>query len=341
MDEVARLPEEDRRDLFRETAAGRGLPDALVEKDFWVCWLLKQLFTIDQFENRLMFKGGTALSKIHGLIERFSEDIDLAVDWAFLGFEGDRDPNAEMSNSKRRLLLDEMGTACTDYIATDFLSVLKERVANRLGSDGGWRLRIETDAPHVVWFDYPATLELSSYLKPAVQLEMGTHAAFRPSGRYSMTPFAAQDYGGLFLEPSCEVCAIAPERTFWEKATILHQEFHRPADKVLPKGYARHYYDVVMLARSEVADRALAASDLLADVVLHKQRFWPRGWARYDLAVPSTLAVLPAERWMQELERDYRDMSVMFYGDAPSFDELLEGLRVLETQIRAMTAEER
>jgi hypothetical protein len=76
----------ERAEVFAETAARKGLPEAILEKDFWVCWVLQQLFAIQALSDRLLFKGGTSLSKIFHAINRFSEDIDLAVDYTALGF---------------------------------------------------------------------------------------------------------------------------------------------------------------------------------------------------------------------------------------------------------------
>ncbi len=105
MDKVAKLNAVQRRELFSETAARMNLLPGLIEKDFWVCWTLKHLFSIPEFESHLLFKGGTTLSKIFRVIQRFSEDIDLAVDWEMLGFRGERSPQAEMSATKRGKLL--------------------------------------------------------------------------------------------------------------------------------------------------------------------------------------------------------------------------------------------
>ena len=101
MDNVAKLSSSNRRDLFNETAARMGLPPVLIEKDFWVCWILKQVFTIKGFNGWFVFKGGTSLSKCFNLIQRFSEDIDIAVDFEKLGFVGEKDP--------RRMALARMG----------------------------------------------------------------------------------------------------------------------------------------------------------------------------------------------------------------------------------------
>jgi len=128
VNKVAQMAAKDRADLFAETAARRDIAEAIIEKDLWVCWALTQLFSIDALKNRLLFKGGTSLSKVFYAINRFSEDIDLAVDYVALGFTGDKDPRKEgISKTKRAGILDQMMSECRRYIAGDFLTAFKGR----------------------------------------------------------------------------------------------------------------------------------------------------------------------------------------------------------------------
>lgn len=126
------------------------------------------------------------------------------------------------------------------------------------------------------------------------------------------------------------------KRTFWEKATILHAEYHRVIDKPLPPRYSRHYYDVAMLGEGRIKADALADPDLLAQVVRHKSTFYPSGWARYDLTTPGTLRIVPPEHRFLALRQDYREMAVMIFGKAPSFDLLLQQLANLEIEINGL-----
>ncbi len=335
MDEVARLPSEQRAELFRETGARQNLAPALIEKDFWVCWTLGELFDIPETRDDLIFKGGTSLLKVFGIIKRFSEDIDLAVDYAPLGFVGDRDPAvAEMSRSRRDRLLGEMMTACHGYIAGPFIEAVRVRCDQKIPGSAAWTLSIADDDPNVVEFAYPsAGLQALEYVKPRILLELGTHAELIPSAEYRITPFAAEQFPAVFNDPSVGVKAIKAERTFWEKATILHAERHRPLDRPMPQNYARHYYDMFALGRSEVRDSALDDLELLEQVVDHKLRFYYAAWARYDLAVSGTLALVPAQERLAELRRDYQAMSVMFFDDPPPFGDILAGLETLEANI--------
>jgi len=334
MHKVATLDPDQRTRLFAETSTRRGLAPAVVEKDFWVCWVLKQIFSIEELRDHLLFKGGTSLSKIFHAINRFSEDIDLAIDWEMLGYREERSPRQHMSKTKRTKLLAQMLEDCQLYIKDEFVGTLEAQIAARLGPSSDWALTIDENDPHSVHFRYPTTTQSISYLKPAVVLELGTHAEFIPRDDYVIRPFAAEVFPASFEDPECAVSAIKAERTFWEKATILHQEHHRSKNRPLPPGYSRHYYDVAMMAKTPIKDEAIADHDLLDRVVDHKEKFYPRGWARYDLAVPGTLCLLPADVWQVELRRDYEQLrEAMLFDEGPSWDELLAGLAVLENEI--------
>lgn len=335
MNRTAQMAAKNRADLFAETAARRDLAEAIVEKDFWVCWVLKQLFSIDALHHRLLFKGGTSLSKVFHAINRFSEDIDLAVDYAALGFSGDKDPRKEgISKTKRAGILDEMMTECRRYIAGDFLTAFRGRCEEILGKTDAWGLKVSDHDPNSVQFRYPlASTKKLDYVVPQVVLELGTHAEFVPHGNFTIKAFAAEEFPDVIKDADVGVSALLAKRTFWEKATILHAEFHRPTDKPMPDRYSRHYYDLGMLAQANVRREALADLQLLADVVTHKQTFYPSSWARYDLSRPGSLRVVPPGERRQGLQGGYKKMSVMIFGNPPAFDTLIETLAALENEI--------
>jgi Uncharacterized conserved protein len=274
LNKVAQLNATARAEVFAETANRLGLPESLVEKDFWVCWALGQLFSIEDFKGRLLFKGGTSLSKVFGAIARFSEDIDLAVDYTMLGFSGANDPlSPRLSRSKQIALLSRMLLECQSYIKGEFLDRFRERCATVLASGGEWSLEMDRDDPNVVRFFYPrAAGRRVAYVAPQVVLELGTHAEFIPCGDFIIRSFAAIEFPDLFKEAGVLVTSLLAKRTFWEKATILHAEFHRPADKPAPGRHSRHYYDVAMMAGGPVKAEAFADLALIAAVVKHSKR---------------------------------------------------------------------
>jgi hypothetical protein len=212
--------------LFAETADRLRLSDTVVEKDFWVCWTLKQIFSIDALKSTLLFKGGTSLSKIFRAINRFSEDIDLAVDYTALGFVGARDPRQEgISRTKQIKILEEMLDACRLYIRSAFLPLLSKRFQEVL-ADRDWALTISPNDPHIVQFRYPSSVaNRLAYISPQVILELGTHAEFIPRDNFPIRSFAAEQFPQVFEEPEVFVTALLAKRTFWEKATILHAEY--------------------------------------------------------------------------------------------------------------------
>jgi hypothetical protein len=325
----------ERAQLFAETADRKGLSDAIVEKDFWVCWILKQLFSIEALFGRLLFKGGTSLSKVFHAINRFSEDIDLAVDYAALGFTGERDPRREsLSKTKRAAILAEMLISCQHYIGGEFLVALNICCEQVLGKTDTWSLDVSEQDRNVVRFRYPAAVAMGlAYVAPQVVLELGTHAEFVPHDRFSIRSFAAEEFPKLVGDGDVAVDVLLAKRTFWEKATILHAEYYRPADKPLPDRYSRHYYDVSMLAQSSIGSEALSDMALLAQVVRHKETFYPSGWARYDLARPGSLRLVPTDQRLTALDRDYRNMGVMIFGEPPGFDSIIQSLAKLEQEV--------
>jgi hypothetical protein len=332
---VAMMDARERAELFAETAARRNLAEAVIEKDFWVCWVLKQLFSNKAFEGRLLFKGGTSLSKIFHAINRFSEDIDLAVDYVALGFTGDKDPRQEnISKTKRNAILEEMMGTCRGYIVGEFLDTFRQQCAEILGAGDAWGLDVSKSDPNVVEFRYPvASTKGLDYVNPRVVLELGTHAEFVPHDRFTIRSFAGEEFPNVVEDRDISVKALLAKRTLWEKATILHAEYHRPAEKALPDRYSRHYYDVAMMAKGKIKDEALADKDLLPQVVKHKETFYPSSWARYDLARRGSLRLVPPDSRVAALEQDYKKMGVMIFGEQPPFGWILERLSALEKEL--------
>lgn len=323
MDKVARLTARERSELFSETAARMGTTPAVVEKDFWVTWLLDRIFQQPELSRVLMFKGGTSLSKVYRLIERFSEDIDLILDWRVLNGE---DPLAVRSRNQQDRLNKSINEQAQTYIGGELL----ELVATVL--DNVCRCEIEQSDPSVINVHYPASFP-DAYLRPEVRLEIGPLAAWLPYEDRTISSYAADTFPDVFDKKECSVRVITAERTFWEKATILHHEAHRPDGNPQPPRYSRHYYDLAKMAVSPVKDAALANFALLADVVEFKQRFYPRPWARYDLATPGSLRLVPEGDVLAAVEADYRAMANMIFGDLPKFAEIVTILQTLQNEI--------
>jgi len=340
MDQLAAAPQSDRSDVF--TAAGNmlGLPYVVVEKDFWVCWTLKQLFDDHMVGTPLIFKGGTSLSKAFGIIERFSEDIDISIHKEALGFSKTNDPqDADISRTEQDKRVKSLRQAAKDYVRDTILPRLTTVVAEKLPPPSGdWRLRIDTEASDVIWFSYPQSLASAAdrtyaYVASEIKLEFGAGSDPYPIGSHLIRPFAADVVPKAFNEPECMVTSLEAERTFWEKATLLHAEYHRPEAQSTPPRISRHYSDLARLAQHPLGQSAAADLSLLQRVAAHKAVYFRSGWANYASAQPGSLRILPHPSRLQDLREDYGQMRSMFFTTPPEFGDVIQVLMKLEQTI--------
>ena len=332
MRNIAKINENDRKALFHNTAAKMGMTDAIIEKDFWVCYMLDYLFHRCAWKDNIAFKGGTSLSKAYGLIERFSEDIDLILDWRVLGY-GINEPWEERSNTKQDIFNKEANTRAEVFLRDTFLPSVVADLTAELGENIS--CFIDDDDPQTVKIAYPNSFADMSILQE-IRLEIGALAAWTPVKVADITPYAAQEYSRLFKQPSTDILTVLPERTFWEKVTILHREAFRAEDRPFPSRYSRHYYDLYRMMQTEVKDKALADNDLLTRVVDFKDKFYRCPWARYDLAKRGTMCLMPPEYNLDKLRTDYEHMQNMLFGNKPSFDEIMDCIAKLEKEINAI-----
>jgi hypothetical protein len=340
MNRIATLLADERQTYFEEGAWRLGVSTPIVEKDFWVCWLLGLIFSTPELGGSAVFKGGTSLSKVFGVINRFSEDVDLGLSPESLGHpesEIDEAPTKTARAKRAGALL----AACAQKVETEFLPLLEKLVFGQLGGKTGGRpwLRYELEeASHspVIHFDYPTTLPNPlPYIRTAVKIEFGSLTDQRPTGTHRIVPLVAELAPEAFADFQAEVVALEVERTFWEKATILHAEFHRPTDKAQPPRYARHFSDFVGLWRHPSGRTAAERLDLLERVRLHKSRYFASSWAHYESAVPGTLRLHPPEFRLAELRRDYLAMRPMFLGAPISFEDMMSVLSEAEESLNA------
>lgn len=329
MYKIAKLPASERRDIFLNTARKMKVNEAIVEKDFWVCFTLDYLFSHCKWKDGFAFKGGTSLSKAYNLIERFSEDIDLILDWRILGYEKD-EPLCIESNSKREKFIQESRDRLFRFLKNDFVPVFKTDIELLLGTDVN--IYIDPNDDGVVNFEYPPEFNDSSILS-LIRLEIGALAAWTPTKITEIKPYIFNYYPQIFEKGSSLILTTTEERTFWEKATILHQEAQRPENSKIPSRYSRHYYDLYCMVKKGVLESAVKDEELLSKVAEFKRKFYPRGWAHYELARIGTLKLYPAEHSISDLREDYEKMQKMIYGNSPSFEDLLDFIRETENQI--------
>lgn len=325
------LPEAERRLYIEQAAVRRNLSPVILEKDFWVCWLLGILFE-SEFASHLVFKGGTSLSKVFGAIDRFSEDIDLSLSPEFLNL-----PQAGTSRNQAQKWMARAEAACGAAVQNQIAPRLETAVAGVLGQRGEpwfeYLVDPITRSPALL-FHYPSTQPAGfEYLKRSVKLEVGSLTDQQPVGRHAVRPWVAEVLPEAFLDWNCEVVALELERSFWEKATILHAEYHRPADKLTPGHFSRHYADTAALAKHSTASQAVHDEGLRDRVVGWKSRFFGSSWAHYEQAKPGTFRLVPPPTRIPKLRQDYRDMRDMYLSEPADFNEVLTTLAELEGRI--------
>ncbi len=338
MSSFATLPAKERELFFRQYQEKRGVDPVIAEKDFWVCWLLGRIFAQPQLADACVFKGGTSLSKVFGAIERFSEDIDLAIIPASLGWK-ESDLDQAPSRTKREERMAELEAACAAAVQATWQPLLEASIRTALGAPAGRDTWLtyrfdEAGRSPVLYFEYPGALPRGvAYIAREVKIEFGSLTDQRPVGRHPIRAFVADLAPGAFTDFDADVVALELERTFWEKATILHAEFHRPADRQIKDRHARHYADFAALWRHELAKDARRRLDLLDRVRVHKSRFFSSSWASYALAVPGTFRLVPPAHRIDALRTDYDAMRQMFLNEPTPFDQVLAILREAETEL--------
>ncbi len=291
------------------------------------------------FADTLTFKGGTSLSKVYGAIDRFSEDIDLSIERDSLGFGGDKDPEKSETGKERLRRLKELSKACQIKIENVLLPNLMNSIGRELSKNKSltWELGFDPDDKdrQTLKFTYPAAVlkGVVDYISQSVKIELGARSDHYPVEAGFLQPYVTEILDLREEDNNVFVRVLSGERTFWEKATILHAEYHRRKDQSVPKRMSRHYYDLHRLAKHSIGLSAIAKPDLLRRVVEHKSVFFKSGWANYGSASYGSFHLAPPTSRVRELKKDYSDMQPMFFGDNPDFEVVLERLKSLEDEI--------
>jgi hypothetical protein len=332
------MPAEERRLACVQAEERLGLPAASIEKDFWVCWTLRELGCLRELGEHLTFKGGTSLSKVWKLIDRFSEDIDLVVDRTILGFGGEASPERAPSTAQQKKRLDGLKAACRSWVQDRLQRALTDRISERISEPHSVRPDPDAEDGQCLLFEYPAAFREAEagYVRPVVRIELGARSDDWPSDSQTFTSYLGEALPEIVPDAKVSFRTLAAERTFWEKALLLHEETFRPADKARAIRLARHYYDLSRLIGGGVGERAAADEALFNRVAEHRQAFFRRAWVDYATMRPGTLRLLPAEGHLESWRRDYQAMSgSMFFGKVPSFDHVIEIVGDFERRFNA------
>ncbi len=328
MKEWFSLSNDQRREIFNQVSIQSGLPPAAVEKDWWVSRALNAVFDLP-FAQYLVFKGGTSLSKGWNLIERFSEDIDLAIDRSFLGFEGD------LSKTQVRKL---RKVSCA-FIEGEFLKVLNDKVQELEIPDVELSVEDFKDSdtdPLVIEWNYLALTEQNEYLRPRVLIEIGSRSLMEPIKPREIRSLVGQQYPDqAFADKPFNVQTVLPKRTFLEKIFLLHEEFQKPAEHIRVDRLSRHLYDIEKLMDTDHGRQALEDQELYDAIITHRQVFNPLRGIDYTNHAKDKLNFIPPKDIIKAWEKDYQTMQEsMIYGESLKFEELIGRLEELQAKLR-------
>lgn len=326
--EWLQLPDETKIRLFAETSRQIGLPSSsAAEKDWWVVHTLAVIFSME-CADALIFKGGTSLSKGWNVIQRFSEDIDLALDREFLGFTG------ELSKQD----IKKLRRKSYQFITELFTEELKNKFAE-LGFEEVLIKHREVDNhdqdPLIIEIYYNKLTESDIYLKPGVLIEVGSRSLKEPFTQKTLGSFISQIYfDNPFADKPITIPIVNPERTFLEKIFLLHEEFQKPLDKIRVERLSRHLYDIEKLSQTEYAEIALHDRELYNTIVKHRSKFTTISGIDYAKHNRENIRFVPPDAVIKKWKADYEEMKVsMIYGQPLNFDQLIQRLIELQNRI--------
>lgn len=328
MKEWFKLSEEDRRIVINQVSTKTGLLPVAIEKDLWVMIALQAIFSTE-IANHLVFKGGTSLSKAWGIIERFSEDIDLAIDRSFFGFEGDLS----------RTQVKHLRKASCKYVDQKFPSLLKKALLDNGVKE--FELTVtefeESDTdPLAIELRYNSLVEKQDYLQPRILIEISSRSLIEPFENKELSSIISTLYPKeKFIDKPIIVPTVTPARTLIEKMFLLHEEFQKPKDKKnRSERMTRHLYDISRLMDTKYLEEAISNKDLYNTIISHRSKLTKISWVDYNSHNYKTLNFIPPSEIINEYEKDYSAMKEsMFYGKTESFDDLIKKLKKLNNRI--------
>jgi len=327
LSEWLRLPDETKKNIFTEISKNTGLPAVAVEKDWWVVKTLEVVFNTE-ISGHTVFKGGTSLSKAWGLIERFSEDIDLALDKKFLGFD------KEMSGSQVKKLRKHS----FKYISQKYYPELEKAFHEHGLKDVELRLTEPTaddQDPLIIEVHYPGLIEKVEYIQPRVLIEIGSRSLREPFTDRPFNTMVGEHFKGKpFADSEIRIPTVNPERTFLEKIFLLHEEFQKTVDKINVDRLSRHLYDVEKMMDTEFAVKAYSDTNLYKHLVEYRRTLTPLRGIDYANHAPDKINPVPPESLFGAWEKDYVQMQQnMIYGESLPFAKLLDRVRELKERI--------
>jgi hypothetical protein len=336
-DSYLHLPPQAQREVLEAAVAITNRSAAILEKDIWLSFLLHHLFSMPG-RKPMAFKGGTSLSKVYSVIDRFSEDVDITIDYRSLGHDQPLSVLLSHSSRHRGRVSDSLREQVELHLSTVVMPYLKHQIA-ALPCAEACAIK-QTQNGEALEVHYPSRAQPGNeYLRNHVLLEFGGRNIIDPNAIFDIAPDIARVISGVSF-PSAKVVVLAAERTFWEKATLIHAACNRPVPEGLNR-YSRHWYDLAMLARHDCGRRAKTDIALLRDVVELKNTFYWSGFSNYSKCLSGELNLIPDEANRRLLRADFEAMTqaAMFHSETDRLDVILEELRELQREINQATME--
>lgn len=328
------LTDNDRRDIIDYVSGQTGFLRTVVEKDWWVTSVLRAIYSLP-YACHASFKGGTSLSKCWGLIRRMSEDIDIGISREFFGFSGELSKN-QISDKLRR--------ASCAFVRNTMRGDLEEALFRQgIKPDSitvsVMQTKVSTVDPETIYVVYPSLYESNDYISPQVKIEVSGRSMSEPVSKVTIRSYISENLPKLtFEDEAVEVNAVLPQRTFLEKLFLLHEEFAKPDSEIRVERMSRHLYDVYRIMRTEIAEKALADDELYNSIIEHRRKFIGLKGFDYDTLAKGSLCIVPNGEIRAKWESDYKNTVLnMVLGEAPSFEEIISELEVLNRRINLST----
>ena len=315
-----------------------GINQVAIEKDWWVTVTLKALFQTDCHES-LIFKGGTSLSKGFNIIERFSEDIDLAISHTFFGVEKtNKNQRDKLRKTARKYIHESLSVQLDAQLkAMGVAGYTIENITQVKGKDGEWRPIDSDKDPTVILLHYPSIVEETiSYIPPRVKIEISCLSMDEPTEERKIRSLIGESFEGEDIDVDSNIRTVIPTRTFLEKLFLLAEEFQKAKPRSVRM--SRHLYDLDKLMDSQYGHDALADRSLYDAIVEHRRNYYALKYVNYDLHDPTTINFLIPVEHREAWKTDYANMRQFFiYGKSPEFDALRRRMEELQARVRRLT----
>lgn len=322
-----KLQDSEKKEVLAGVSQSVGLPTFVIEKDWWVVQTLRLITQMD-IADQLVFKGGTSLSKAWGLIDRFSEDIDLAINREYFGFSGDIS----------RTQVGKLKDASNKYLTTNFLANLREMFAQAGFTDVKVDIvdaKDPDDDPVKIEVRFPAVVQYSEYVQPRVLLEIGSRSLMEPSTVCHFRSMIGESFPNMsFADNDIEIRCVNPERTFLEKLFLLHEEHQRPRDKMAIQYKSRHLYDIYKMSNTPFAEKAISDKELYTSIVAHRERFTKLGGVDYNSHFPPNLNPIPADDLLPIWRGDFDELvGNMLQAEDITFEEVISIVKQISNRM--------